>query len=50
MDYCNQFNLISLINSRVLRITPVYIQLIKRHQKKHQIVSIEKDRPFPLKF
>ena len=29
MDYCNQFNLISLINSRVLRITPVYIQLIK---------------------
>ena len=59
MDYCNQFNLISLINSRVLRITPVYIQLIKetvyiqlikRHQKKHQIVSIERDRPFPLKF
>ena len=43
MDYCNQFSLISLINSRVLRITPVYIQLIKetvyiqlikRHQKK----------------
>ena len=68
MDYCNQFSLISLINSRVLRITPVYIQLIKetvyiqlikgtvyiqlikRHQKKHQIVSKERDRPFPLKF
>ena len=29
MDYCNQFSLITLINSRILRITPVYIQLLK---------------------